>query len=56
QMEHGGYGICTRCEKPIPEARLKVVPFTQYCVGCLNEIEKENKTARDNGTGHLDAL
>ena len=42
KIEKGEYGSCERCEKRIPEARLKLVPFTQYCVTCLNEIEQEN--------------
>jgi DnaK suppressor protein len=35
------FGICEQCEKPIPEARLDLVPFAQYCVMCLNNIEQE---------------
>jgi len=53
-IEHGGYGICKHCENPIPEARLKVVPFAQYCVGCLNEIEKDRKLSRKNGTDQFE--
>ncbi len=41
KINEGNYGICQQCEKSIPEARLKVVPFAIYCVVCLNEIEKE---------------
>ena len=41
KINEGNYGICQQCEKSIPEARLKVVPFAIYCVECLNEIEKE---------------
>ena len=33
------FGICDRCEKPIPEARLNLIPFARYCVICLNAIE-----------------
>jgi len=35
------FGICDQCEKPIPEARLNLVPFAQYCVICLNKIEQD---------------
>ena len=41
KINEGNYGICQQCEKSIPEARLKVVPFAIYCVECLNDIEKE---------------
>ena len=54
QMENGGYGICKLCEASIPEARLKVVPFTQYCVSCLNEIENDKKNNGYNGSDQLE--
>lgn len=56
QIENGGYGICKLCEKPIPEARLKVVPFTQHCVSCLNEIEQGQKNNGHNGSDQLEAF
>ena len=56
QIEHGGYGTCKLCETAIPEARLKVVPFAQHCVKCLNEIEEDNKINRQTGTDHLEKI
>lgn len=41
KIKNGGYGICQRCERAIPEARLNIVPFAEFCVECKNEIEKE---------------
>ncbi len=41
KIKTGNYGICSECEQPIPEARLEVVPFAEYCVTCMNEIENE---------------
>ena len=52
KIQSGGYGICTLCETPIPEKRLQVVPYAQYCVECLSQIEKEQATetkSRNNG-------
>lgn len=43
RIEAGDYGICGKCEKLIPEARLKVVPYAQYCVACKDEIEKKEE-------------
>ncbi|KMP12697.1 hypothetical protein UR09_00445 [Candidatus Nitromaritima sp. SCGC AAA799-A02] len=40
KMDKGQYGICLECEKPIPEARLKVIPFAKHCVECLDVIEQ----------------
>lgn len=48
RIKSGDFGTCLRCEKKIPEARLRVVPFTQYCVSCLDEIEKEQNLDRIN--------
>ncbi|MCF8721855.1 TraR/DksA family transcriptional regulator [Nitrospina gracilis] len=39
----GEYGVCSECESNIPEARLHVVPFTRYCVKCLEKLEQEEK-------------
>ena len=40
KISEGDYGVCTQCEDSIPEARLKVVPYTEFCTQCLSEIEK----------------
>lgn len=48
KIKEGNYGICQQCEKNIPEARLKVIPFAIYCVECLSEIEKENQQEKMN--------
>jgi len=32
------YGICRECEEPIPVERLKLLPESQYCVSCMNEL------------------
>ena len=39
KIEIGGYGICNQCEKDIPEARLEIVPYTEFCAHCLSDIE-----------------
>lgn len=43
KLNSNEFGICDQCEKTIPEARLDLVPFAQYCVMCLNQIEQEKK-------------
>ena len=42
KVENGEYGICDQCEKKIPEARLKIIPYTEFCTQCLSEIEKKS--------------
>ena len=48
KIEEGEYGICSQCEEPIPEARLQVVPFTEFCTNCLSEMEKNPKAISVN--------
>ena len=43
KINTGEYGICTQCETTIPEARLEVVPYTEFCTQCLSEMEKNPK-------------
>lgn len=43
KVSEGGYGICAQCESAIPEARLEVVPYTEFCTQCLSEMEKNSK-------------
>jgi len=43
KIRNGEYGVCSLCEAAIPEARLQVVPFAQYCVKCLEKLEQEEK-------------
>ncbi|HKB70268.1 MAG TPA: TraR/DksA family transcriptional regulator [Thermoanaerobaculia bacterium] len=40
RVEEGGYGLCTNCRNPIPEKRLEAVPWTPYCVDCMELSEK----------------
>jgi DnaK suppressor protein len=34
KIDDGTYGICDRCGRLIPEARLEARPWSVYCVGC----------------------
>ncbi|MDH3256797.1 MAG: TraR/DksA C4-type zinc finger protein [Nitrospinota bacterium] len=55
-IENGGYGTCKLCEEPIPEARLKVIPFAQHCVSCLSVIEQDQKNNGHNGSNPYEAF
>jgi len=39
RLEMGTYGICEGCGERIAMERLKLVPFTAYCVECQQEKE-----------------
>ncbi len=45
------FGICEECERPIPEARLMIVPETVLCVECQQELEKS--ASRTNVTSSV---
>ena len=40
RIEEGIYGPCTHCGNLIPEKRLEAVPWTPYCVDCMELAEK----------------
>jgi len=40
RIAKGEYGICVRCEEEISPQRMKVRPFSRYCIDCKTEIEK----------------
>jgi len=43
RAREGTYGICVDCGEQIPIGRLQQVPFTERCVSCKNEMEKEGR-------------
>jgi DnaK suppressor protein len=52
KIEDGTYGECEECGCEINKKRLKIIPFTRYCVHCQEEIEKRaiftEEPAEDN--------
>lgn len=40
KFDHGVYGICERCGKPIAAARLIAKPDATLCIKCQAEVEK----------------
>jgi len=40
RMDQGTYGICESCEQPIPEARLRALPWARYCVKCTERLRR----------------
>jgi len=39
RIEVGNYGQCEVCEKTIPMARLKAIPWATRCIGCQSRAE-----------------
>ncbi|MBV9672279.1 MAG: TraR/DksA family transcriptional regulator [Verrucomicrobia bacterium] len=43
RIEDGRYGICELSGKPIPEKRLRAVPWTRYTLESEEQLEREGK-------------
>ena len=39
RIDKKSFGACAECEKPIPSARLKALPYTETCLKCQEKIE-----------------
>jgi len=39
RIESNEYGICKECEEDINIERLKLIPESQYCIDCMNELD-----------------
>jgi DnaK suppressor protein len=44
RITDGTFGMCFRCEEPIPEKRLKVVPWAAYCITCQERIDRQHSS------------
>ncbi|HEX9375374.1 MAG TPA: TraR/DksA C4-type zinc finger protein [Actinomycetota bacterium] len=45
RLQHGSYGTCEICRRPIPEARLQVRPATRFCVQDQQRVERQVRSA-----------
>ena len=42
RINDGSFGRCEECGGDIPKARLEVLPYTRYCVGCARKSEQKS--------------
>ena len=42
KVEGREYGICEQFGQEILETRLEIMPYTEFCIQCLSEIEKHS--------------
>src|SRR5271157_3071220 len=47
RLSSGDYGICLSCEEPIPDKRLRALPWARYCVRCQESNGAELDRERD---------
>lgn len=38
RVENEDYGICKECEEEIALERLRLIPESEYCISCMNEL------------------
>jgi RNA polymerase-binding protein DksA len=43
RIREGKYGLCMKCTKQIPEARLEAIPYAVLCVDCKSADERRNR-------------
>jgi RNA polymerase-binding protein DksA len=39
RIEQGEYGRCEDCRRPIPERRLRALPYARHCVACARKAQ-----------------
>ena len=44
RIHNGKYGLCLKCQKKIPEERLRAIPYAVLCVDCKLAEEKTRST------------
>lgn len=44
KIEKSNYGVCENCGKLITKKRLNAIPWTPYCIGCKEKLEKEQES------------
>jgi RNA polymerase-binding transcription factor DksA len=40
RLEGDQYGLCIRCQSPIPTERLERMPYSEMCVSCQSQAER----------------
>jgi len=49
KIDHGSYGLCELCEKPIHPERLDVLPFASHCIECQRQKERQRLLEETEG-------
>jgi DnaK suppressor protein len=47
RLDDETFGVCLRCDEPIPEKRLKAVPWAAYCVPCQEIVDRQSANGAD---------
>jgi DnaK suppressor protein len=44
RIDSGQFGTCSECGDPINRKRLEAMPWTTFCLGCQEELERAQPT------------
>ena len=54
RMDDGSYGVCLRCEEPIPPRRLEAVPWAAYCVACQEAVDQDTAGETEHSVAYAE--
>jgi DnaK suppressor protein len=46
RLRKGDYGVCGSCGEPIPDARLRALPWARVCVRCAELVTQDRDSLR----------
>jgi DnaK suppressor protein len=52
RIEPDDFGLCEECQDDIPFARLKLMPYAEFCVGCQAKRDPPKSTTRKKLTDY----
>ena len=50
RIKKGNYGTCVSCGEPVPDARLKAIPWARVCVRCAERVSRGYPAANNEDT------
>jgi len=52
RLQQGTFGICARCQRPIPLARLNALTYATLCINCERARETHSEGPHRQGAGN----
>lgn len=43
RIPNGHYGVCMKCNSPIPKERLEAIPYALLCINCQSSEERRHR-------------
>lgn len=43
RIPNGHYGVCMKCNAPIPKERLEAIPYALLCINCQSSEERRHR-------------